>query len=338
MAFGNPLAPLIFILFTDALHEGLRFCPLREDGVQGGYVFLRSRLRIASLGFADDLMTFAESWADIFLSHEWVLAFFYAHGGEINSNKTTFIISDAVADDARWLRTLSGESISPKPPTTFFRYLGIFLNVDLNWTQQIFAMKAYVTEWLGITQRSGISAVKVFETFRTILLPRLDLGLTFACIPDNFLTSWSRKILGVIFAADGWPENRVTKLSIDAFSDLVDTPLLLERYWGNKLSALLYDLNAPLTLSGQSTRSRLSALTGADQSSQLSLYDVRLIRRYKISRFARVIEYLAARDCLLSCPPSGSDSLNRLVDEGRACLAKALPPLRVLGSPNRGWA
>ena len=91
----------------------------------------------------------------------------------------------------------------------------------------------------------------------------------------------------------------------------------------------MYDLNAPSTISGQSTRSRLSALTGADQSGLLSLYDVRLTKRYKISRFAKVIEFFAARDCLLSCPPSRSDSLDRLVDEARLCLGNSVPPLRV---------
>lgn len=327
---GNPLAPLIFIMFTDALHEGLRLSPLRDDEEKGlgGYVFSRSHLRIASLGFADDLAVFAESWAAIFASHEWVLAFFESHGGEINSGKTIFVISDAIPNDSRWLRCPRGVPIRPQPSRTVFRYLGLFLNIELEWEKQIFIMKTVVTEFIGIMQRSGISAVKIFEAFKTILLPKLDLGLTFATIPPNFLNSWSRRILRAVFAADGWPEDRITSLSLDAFSDLVDTPLLLERYWGNKLSALLYDLNS-FTFSGQSTRARLSALTGSDQSGSISLYSIRLNKRYSVSRFAKTIEFFSSHDCKIVSPPSGADNLDLLLDEGRLCLRNCISPLRL---------
>lgn len=93
----------------------------------------------------------------------------------------------------------------------------------------------------------------------------LDLGLTFAKIPVKTFGNWSRLILRSVFLADGWPTNRVTALSIDAFSDLTDTPMPLERYWGNRLMELLYELNAPETHAGASTRARLSALTDIPQ-------------------------------------------------------------------------
>lgn len=326
---GNPLEPLIYVLFSDALHEGFRHPPLGWDECPLGYTFFRSQVRVASLGFADDLMTFAESWSSVFTSHEWVLAFFEAHSGEINSNKTVYVISDAIPNDNRWLRCPGSDPIRPKPPNTTFKYLGLFLNIELGWEKQISVMKACLAEWLGIVQKSGISAVKVFETFKVILLPKLDLGLTFATIPDFFLKSWSRSILRTIFVADGWPGDRVRSLSLEAFSDLVDTPLLQERYWGNKLLSLAYDLNAWTTTAGLTTRVRLGTLTGVNQSHNLSLYNIHLSKRYNISRFAKVIEFFRSHDCLLICPPSESDLFDRLVQEARSFLAHAIPPLQI---------
>ena len=60
---GDPLAPLIFIMITDALHEGLRRIPIFADEPcrPRGYRFLCMDLIISSIAFADDLYVFAES-------------------------------------------------------------------------------------------------------------------------------------------------------------------------------------------------------------------------------------------------------------------------------------
>jgi hypothetical protein len=68
---GDPLSPLIYIFVTDALHEGLRENPLYN--CQTGYSFSnKPKIRIASLGYADDTLTLNESWEHQWMSHEWV--------------------------------------------------------------------------------------------------------------------------------------------------------------------------------------------------------------------------------------------------------------------------
>ena len=69
---------------------------------------------------------------------------------------------------------------------------------------------------------------------------------------------------------EGYFDGRSVAKGPEAFTDLVDTPLLQERYWGNHLSSLLYDLNSRDTIAGQSTRACLSMLTGIDQSGDLA--------------------------------------------------------------------
>lgn len=66
---GDPLSPLIYIFITDALHEGLRNNPLYGDDL--GYRFTSNkRIRISSLGYADDTCIMGESWEEIWKMHE----------------------------------------------------------------------------------------------------------------------------------------------------------------------------------------------------------------------------------------------------------------------------
>src|SRR5690242_19667224 len=66
---GDPLSPLIYILVTDALHEGIKRNPIFN--CRTGYSFSKTpALKVASLGYADDTLTCNESWADQWMSHE----------------------------------------------------------------------------------------------------------------------------------------------------------------------------------------------------------------------------------------------------------------------------
>jgi ribonuclease HI len=309
---GDPLAPLIFILFTDALHEGLRTSPIftrLDDPIKTGYYFLHGRVSVSSIGFADDLIILAESWEDILAMHLWVLEFLETHGGDLNSSKTTYVISNVKSEtDNRWLPNLDGtEAIYPKPSSTIFRYLGMYLSMDMSWSKQINLMSYSITEWGMAIIKSGISSLKAVDTFKIFLLPKLDLGLTFAQIDEKTRNSWSRRILKYIFRCDNRPMNLITKLSCEAFSDLTDCPLISERYWNNKLKELMYNLNTRWTGAGETTYARLQSLTGQDQIKNFNLYKIHLTRRYTRCRFANLIEYFRSKDVYMVCPPTGAN-------------------------------
>ena len=84
---GDPLSPLIYVFVTDALHEGLQNNPLY--GCKTGYKFSNNQnLNVGSLGYADDTLTFTESWAAQWMSHEWVRDFCHAHHFKLNAKKS----------------------------------------------------------------------------------------------------------------------------------------------------------------------------------------------------------------------------------------------------------
>jgi hypothetical protein len=306
---GDPLAPLIFVLFTDALHEGLKSSPIfthLDETLKCGYHFLQENLILASLGFADDLTIVADSWEDIFAMHLWVLEFLEIHGGDLNASKTVYLISDAQDNDSRWLPTLDGmQAICPTRSDTPFRYLGIYVNMDLTWEKQISIISLLILDWGSKIGKSGISAMKALETYKTILLPKLDLGLTFATIDQKTLAAWSRKILRYIFRCDHRPTNLLTSMSIEGFSELTNCALISERYWNNHLKEFVYNLNSPTTLAGQSTYARLHSLLNKDQRNGMSLYSIKLTKRYRISRFAEMIQHFRKSQVLIITPPDG---------------------------------
>jgi len=140
---GDPMAPLLFVLWIDALHDGISFNPYISKKM--GYKFLSHHQRIASLGFADDIIIFAETWNDIYITHEWVKDFIHTHGGKINQNKTAYIISNGIENDKRWLHNCSGnEQIIPAGKDKYFKYLGLNINLELDWSKQIQIMNGSI--------------------------------------------------------------------------------------------------------------------------------------------------------------------------------------------------
>ena len=94
---GDPLSPLIYIMITDALHAGLKENPLGKVApeARSGYIFSNDHTTcVASSGYADDMIIYAESWRGIWAMHEWVREFCRAHYFKINTDKCRYIISD----------------------------------------------------------------------------------------------------------------------------------------------------------------------------------------------------------------------------------------------------
>jgi hypothetical protein len=215
-----------------------------------------------------------------------------------------YIISDATKDDPRWLYSIDGKSaIIPSTASSTFRFLGIFTSMELKWSKQIFLMEKAIIDWGYQVKNSEISSIKVRETYKLLLLPRLDLGLTFANIPQRKCNQWSRRIIRSILSADRHPTELVTKLSVSAFSNLTNTPLILERKYANQLRELVYCLNSHESHAGQSTWARIYNLTRSYRLNDL--YKVHLYKKYRLYRYAPLIEYWRKYEVRLSNPNAG---------------------------------
>ena len=168
---GDPLSPLIYSFVVDALHEGWKNNPLYSR--ETGYCFSNDKpLTISSTGYADDAMIYAETWNHIWTMNQWTREFCRAHGFKI-SQKTKYFISDCKGpDDPRWLPTVDGEGkLYPKPPDIEFRYLGVFISLNLTSTTLIEYMAKIINTWKWKARTEKIDPAQLTTTVTELLLP-----------------------------------------------------------------------------------------------------------------------------------------------------------------------
>ena len=95
---------------------------------------------------------------NIWAMNQWTREFCKAHGFKI-SQKTKYFISDCKGpNDLRWLPTVDGEGkFNPKPPDTEFRYLGVFLSLNLTSTTHIEYMTKTIAHGSGKLERKKLN-------------------------------------------------------------------------------------------------------------------------------------------------------------------------------------
>ena len=244
---GDPLSPLIYICVTDALHEGLRFNPIYK--VPTGYHFSNDpELLIGSSGYADDTTTYCESWGDQWMMHEWVRDFCHAHGFQLNARKCKYIISDQEGeDDKRFLWSVDGrEKITPKPSSEPFRYLGIWLSMDLKWDKQIQILNKMVMDWRWKSFVNKTDPAQLRASVVEYLYPRMEIGLLYADINEEMCAAWLSTIIYTICARGNMSGTH--SINKSGFCILSGIPDIWMRTQISRATDLLVNLNSSKTM------------------------------------------------------------------------------------------
>jgi hypothetical protein len=88
---GDPLAPLLFVILMDGLHEGLQTNPM-TGRYHGLHIDIAGRrLQIPSLGFADDTATLTNTLEDLRVQNEWVHSFMAHNKLRLNHTKSELV-------------------------------------------------------------------------------------------------------------------------------------------------------------------------------------------------------------------------------------------------------
>src|SRR3954468_2475731 len=95
-------------------------------------------------------------------------------------------ISKKGANDPRWLLSVYGnEIITPLPPSKQFRYLGLWLSMDLTWSMQIKILNKVVMDWRWRAIFSNIDPAQLKASITEYLLPKMELGLNFVNVTQK---------------------------------------------------------------------------------------------------------------------------------------------------------
>ena len=132
---------------------------------------------LASMGYADDTAIVADSQRGIRALHEWVRSFFGAHAFKINEKKTVFVSSR----DPSTVSCLPGVDgfahITPLPSTKTFRYLGVRLNMECGWEEEVDRLEKLVHFVRGRILNFRIPLAPAVDAINTFLVPKMEVGL-----------------------------------------------------------------------------------------------------------------------------------------------------------------
>src|SRR5271155_55765 len=145
-------------------------------------------------------MTYCETWHDQWLMHEWMRDFCHIHAFQLNVSKSKYIISDCLgASDPRFLWSVDGKhKIIPKDSSETFRYLGIWLNMNLDWTKQIQVLTKLIMDWRWKAFSRKVDAAQLRASVVEYLFPRMEAGLLHANITQQMCDAWMSTIIHTI--------------------------------------------------------------------------------------------------------------------------------------------
>ena len=230
------------------------------------------------------------------MNHEWVRDFCRAHAFQINVKKSKYFISNCKGpEDPRWLPSLEGnERITPQGGSVQFRYLGLWLSMDLIWTKQLALLNKEVMDWRWKALAAKVDPAQLKSSVVEFLFPRMGLGLMYADVTREMCDGWMSTILHTICSLGRI--STVTTLNRSAFLVLADIPDLWMRTQTTRSSELLVNLNTKNCDSGRSTVARVCSLVGLQaRNAQQAIHTISLSNRLNkrvTCRSALTIQYL----------------------------------------------
>ena len=204
---GDPLAPLLFVILMDALHEGLECNPFTNErhglelDLQGGQA-----ASIPSLGYADDTATLTNTLAAMRVQNEWVHYFMSFNHLRLNHTKCELVGRRAdgepvsAADLAAESIQIEGNALQPVPHDKAIRYLGVHCRLDGSWRDQHAKSLAMVRTFTGVVDKFSLSLNQAAYMFNVFLLPKLELALRYVHGPDTnrFVSLCDAAIVGCV--------------------------------------------------------------------------------------------------------------------------------------------
>ena len=158
--------------------------------------------------------------------HAWVREFFGAHCFRLNCRKTEFVCSAGA--DAPVLTSVAGRSsMEAKGEAHTFRYLGMWVNLRLDWSVQIGRMDRLLWAVCSSVRRNEFDLAMSVSAMQQYVLPCLRTGLRVADVPASVLDGWDARFRRA--AVDGARMSMDRSLDPYAFYAASGVTLMLRR-------------------------------------------------------------------------------------------------------------
>lgn len=206
---GDPLAPLLFVILMDALHEGLECNPFSGEKhglvikLHGGHA-----ASISSLGYADDTSVLTNSLESMRIQNDWVHYFMRFNLLSLNHNKCELVGRFAgelpaaltAADLHAHGINIEGNPIEPVAHDIAIRYLGVHCCFDGSWKPQHAKSLGMIHKFTSIVRKFEVSLSQARYMFNVFLMPKLELALHYVHGPgtQKFIDTCNSIIIGCI--------------------------------------------------------------------------------------------------------------------------------------------
>ena len=245
---GDPLAPLLFVILVDALHDGLEVNPftLQRHGCRLTYP--SQTIEVASLGYADDTNVLTNSLADLRVQNEWVQYFMRFNRLRLNPRKCELVGRGAdgqpvtEAEVAHHRISIDGLLMTPIAHDQPIRYLGVHSCFDGSCVAQQNKSLQMIMTFTRVATKFRLAISVAVYMLRVFLISRLELALHYVHGPgtESWVRNCDRCLFGCIKHLAGSP----LRLSYTALSIALQLPRPSWLEQSIKVSELFLRLNS----------------------------------------------------------------------------------------------
>ena len=194
---GCPLSPMLFILFLEPL-----MLRLEDSGL--GYKLENNPIPIPGGAYADDMVLHANTKRDLQKLLNICSKYFNFIGLElavdgrdksVYTNNTGIPIED---EEELTVKTWKdGKETSTNLPfyvsSESYKYLGLWINLDLNWGQQTSISNAMYNKYISYLYKKCFNASQTVEILNLVVFPAITYRMNMIKFPDDHIKKWDKQ-------------------------------------------------------------------------------------------------------------------------------------------------
>ena len=187
---GCPMSPTLFILFIEPLLSWL------EEKNLG--IAINDTIHTVG-GFADDLVITTETHENMVASFAMINEFVNYYNLKINidnklKNKTVYT-SFTPNSNLVYIKVNNEQIEIPyMDSSSSYRYLGIQLNLDLNWDKQRTIVWSTFQKQISFLHNRCITTKQLIKILNTVIVPSISYGLQFYSFPKRWVAKIERQL------------------------------------------------------------------------------------------------------------------------------------------------